>query len=144
MKPVDFLITIYISVYFNLISPLSYFFLFCPALIRLMTDSKLRRQSLQSVSDVMYQVPVFESINSNKELKFFEHIQDIQIRIIFSNSKTRFYFCDEYLFCFQYEISYIMPPSITVLWKFAIDNICKFQGHFKIVNMRPPVLCHTN
>lgn len=80
-----------------------------------MTDSKLRRCSLQSVNDVMYQVSVFDNINSNKELKFSEHIQDVQIRIILSNSRTKFYFCDEYLFRFQDEISQRVLPSITVL-----------------------------
>lgn len=63
-------------------------------------------------SDAMYRVYVSE--NSNKDLKFFAHIQGNQIRIIFSNLKLSFYFCEDHLFLFQDEISYRIPQSITV------------------------------
>lgn len=114
MKPVDLLISMSKFIHFNLVAPLGYFLFLCPALIRLVTDSKLWSHSLQSTYDVMYRVYVFGKININKDVKIFAHIQGNQIWIIFSNLRTTFYFWDEYLFPFQDEVSYRIPPSVFI------------------------------
>lgn len=99
MKPVDLSISMCTAIHLTFMILLGYFLYLCPALIRLMTDSKSGRPSLKSVCTDS----VFENINFIQDFTFL-HIPKAVKPGLFSVIPELILIFVEYLFLSQNQI----------------------------------------